>query len=241
MNPLRLLPLLLLLVTGTLFAANVQLPPASFRLIALNAQPGLLFDQPKGPPLPVPVSPSHFSAPRPAPLSGRLEFFREEPPATPGAPSRRVAVATARVSTEPGAETLIVLFFPNRAAQPDWPVGVPKVLTLDATVAAHPAGDVRVVNLGTRPLGLKLGSETGRLAYADSMVVHLSAEPKPWLQAAVLGPAGWERVVGVPLRIVSGNRLTLFFLDPMPVEGDPFPVGSLLCKVADRPTPPDAG
>lgn len=216
-------------------AEPAEPPPATVQFIALSALNGVWIDYGSAPPERLPASPNRFSPPRPVPSGGRLELYREEPSETPGQPPRRVPVAQTRVPTEPGAQTLVVLHQPNRVAEPRWPANQPKVTLLDISLAAHGLGRVRAVNLGTRPIGLKIDGAPSRLEPGASLVSAPLTGPKPWLQAAVLGGVGWERVIGGPVRVREGERLTVFFLDPLPIDGDPFPFGTQQRKVADRP------
>lgn len=233
-----LLPLLF--TTIVLRAAKpAEPPPATVQFIALNTLNGVWVDDGSGRPERLPASPNRFSPPRPVPAGGRVELYREEPAATPGQPPVRVPVAQTRVPDEPGAATLVVLHQPNRVAEPRWPADRPKVTLLDISLAAHGLGRVHAVNLGTRPIGLKIDGAPARLEPGADLVSAPLTGGKPWLQAAVLGGEGWARVIGAPVRVRDGERLTVFFLDPLPVDGDPFPFGTQQRKITDRPPQPD--
>ncbi|MFH1500054.1 MAG: hypothetical protein ABII82_19790 [Verrucomicrobiota bacterium] len=239
-RPLRVFTGLWPLLVAVAFlraAEPAEPPPATVQFIALSALPGVWIDDGSPRPERLSASPNRFSPPRPVPAGGRLELYREEPAETPGQPPRRVPVAQTRVSTEPGANTLVVLHQPNRAAEPRWPADRPKVTLLDIRLPTHGPGSVRAVNLGTRPIGLKIDGKPARLEPGASLVSAPLTGAKPWLQAAVLGGGGWQRVIGGPVRVREGERLTVFFLDPLPIDGDPFPFGTQMRKVADRPPP----
>ena len=236
MNFLRpLLVLALSLSTSAFAAPPAEPPPPAYQVIALNTLTNDWVAHNGARPERLAVSPNRFSPPRPASAAGQVEFFREEPAADPAQPPRRIVIGTAKINTQPGANTLVVLYQPNQTAEPAWPVDRPKLITLDNSLATHPIGRVRAVNVGTRPLGLKLDGPAGRLEPGASVVLAVPPGPKPWLQAAVLGGIGWERVVGGPLRVREGSRLTIFFLDPLPVQGDPFPFGTQMRKIIDSP------
>jgi hypothetical protein len=231
-------PLLLLAVwfsASVLAAPPPEPPPPVYQVIALNTLTNVWVAQNGARPERLAVSPNRFSPPRPASAGGQVEFFREEPAAEPGQPPRRIVIGTAKIDTRPGANTLVVLYQPNQTAEPAWPVDRPRLMTLDNSTSGHPVGRVRAVNLGTRPLGLKIDGPPDRLEPGATAVLAVPPGPKPWLQAAVLGGIGWERVVGGPLRVREGTRLTLFFLDPLPMQGDPFPFGTQMRKIIDTP------
>ncbi len=236
-----LLCLLLTLVSNAPASAQTAPPPPPpvFRLFTLVPAERLLMDGPKGRPVVVSVGSNRFSPEYVAPTDGRLTFYRLVPAAEPDQPAVRVIVCETKVSTVPGAESLVVFLPLTGAPDPAAPPGPVRAEVLSIDAKAHPAGHVRAFNLASRPVAMKLGEQLFQLAPNGAKLLPFPGENQPWLSVALFGDDGWKRVIGSPSHLREGYRLTLFFADLPPTATDAKPFGVTMFKVADRPRTTD--
>lgn len=241
MNVLRHFLFLGLLSTGfipTFAAPATDAPPAVFRLLTLVPADDLFIDDARGAPRPITASANRFSAPVPVPKGGIIDLYRLVPAPTPAAPPVRESAIRTSVPATPGADTLIVLL--PREGPPDPAVlrGPLRALVIDASITAHPMGQMRVFNLSSREAALQLGDQTTPLPRARTTLVGIPEMARPWLSTAILGTDGWQRVGGGPLTLRPGHRLTLFIVDAPPAEQTDAQPGVSIFRVMDRPPPP---
>lgn len=210
--------------------------PAAYQFVAFGVLPELWVDGPKGKPTRVLASSHRFSPDHIAPTDGQVSLFKLVPAPEPDAPPVRVPVAQVRVQTSANARSLIVMSTPPTGATST----PPRLLVLPCDTASHPPGTVRAVNLASRTGAIQLGADAKQLDPGAHTLLPFPNGERPWLQVAALGPNGWQRVIGIPIRLKEGDRMTLFFLDPPPLEGDPYPFGLVSRNITDRPPQPDA-
>jgi hypothetical protein len=236
MNFVRFL-LFLVLLSASLLKAAAEAPPAVFRLLTLVPADGLFIDDARGASRAVTVSSNRFSPPIPAPRGGMIELYRLVPAPDPAAPPLREVAVRTNVPTTPGAETLVVLLPRDGAPDPAVLRSPLRAMIIDASLAAHPLGQMRVFNLSSREAALQLEGETAPIPRARSTLLGIPAVARPWLSTAVFGTEGWQRVGGGPLTVRPGHRLTLFIVDAPPGEHADSQPGVSIFRILDRPPP----
>lgn len=180
-------------ILGLFFAVSVRAasaapPAATFRLIAINCSVSDVFYEPAPGKEPVPLTVRKSpTKDYPRPTTPLLEIFRFIPPpsdAPPGTKPTKQTVVTAKLAAN-DSSSLIVLI----PADKDTFAAV--VVADDATT--HPAGTLRVINLGKRRVGVALDDTAVELDSKASKLLPIASGKKVFkLRFAHQGDGLWD-------------------------------------------------
>ncbi len=230
------------LVLATVVVAHAQVapepPPATFKLFSILPVQDMLYDL-GGKSVTVAVGQNAYSQPYLVPGTSEILFYRLVPSPEPGKPPIRVPVVTASVKTEKGAETLVVLYPDGPLVQYDEnaPPQSIKSIVLDNSREAHPVRMMRVFSFSSRPVAIKIGSQTVMLTAMQPSLVPYPEGSRTWINVATTGEQSWQRVIGTPQMLATDTRLSVFLNDIPPSRNDPKPVGLSMKKIIESIPP----
>lgn len=213
--------------------AQTAAPPC-FRTFGVGggAPTAKLFFENKGKAIPLVIDTQGLSPAYAIPASGVVSLFREEPPAVPGEPRRRVQVAEARLG-KPAPMLLALVATPD--GQGSHRVSV---IVADDSLESHPMESARVFNFSRRRLALQTPDGHVELSAGESHVVPYPAQGRVIdLRIAILEAGEWLLCSTSPQGIIAGTRMIVVVSDDDPTPGNPSPVEPVLSTLYDTAPP----
>lgn len=207
-------------------------PPAIFRTLALGSNVSDLFYDSLGKPVPITAGASGFSAPHLAPKNGRLELYRELPPATPEGKPRRTIVATLQLG-EGGPYLVFMVTGQQSPSQTN-------ALVVDDSWEEHPARTMRVFNFSQRRALVKVGETVSEIAPSQSRLFTWPDGNQARLQVATREAGGWVLRAGGPQLTPPHSRSSVILLDQQPSEDRPVTDELLVRNLIDSEPPAPA-
>lgn len=158
------------------------------------------------------ASTQRLSRAYPVPPSGKAEIYRLEPAVPPA--TTPVKVPVAEIEFTNGGPWLVLM----AAAQAGGITTKLQTQVIDASLAAHPQGSVRIYNFCQGPMAISAGDDRFSLARGQARLVSYpdSTTPALWLKCAVRKEDDWSLEISSAQTIVPGNTRAMWLLYDQP-------------------------
>jgi hypothetical protein len=158
------------------------------------------------------ASTQRLSRAYPVPPSGKAEVYRLEPAVPPA--TTPVKVPIAEIEFTNGGPWLVLM----SVIQANGITTKIQTQVIDASLAAHPQGSVRIYNFCQAPMAISAGDDRFSLARGQAHLVSYPDSPTPalWLKCAVRKEDDWSLEISSAQTIVPGNTRAMWLLYDQP-------------------------